>query len=135
MKIVLWLLAIPNILTGLWAILAPQNWFDTFPGWAPAVVAAHPPFNAHLATDAGAGLLTLGVISLSAVILGRRDAVLVAGAGALAFAGPHALYHLFNPADALTTSENISGTGSLVLTALGAAAVLIGAVRLEGGQA
>jgi hypothetical protein len=64
--LVLWLVAVPNIVTGLWAVADPRHWYDTLPGWAPHLVAAHPPFNEHLALDAGAGLLAVGVIAASA---------------------------------------------------------------------
>ena len=46
-------LAVPQLVTGLWAVIATRNWFERFPGVDPRLVAAEPPFNAHLATDAG----------------------------------------------------------------------------------
>ena len=129
--IVLWLIAIPNLMIGLWAVVAPRNWFDTFPGWAPRLVAAFPPFNEHLATDAGAGLVTVGVLAATAALLRRRDALLVAGAGILAFTGPHALYHVVRPSDLLTASEDVTNTVPLVITAVAAVAVLVAGVRMS----
>lgn len=123
--IVLWLIAVPNLLTGAWAVLSPQGWFDNFPGYAPRLVAAYPPFNEHLATDAGAGLLTVGVLAAAAAVLGRRDAHLVAGAGLVAFTGPHALFHLLNPSDLLTAAEDASSTIPLVITAIAALAIMV----------
>lgn len=131
----LWLIAIPNLITGFWAIVAPENWFDTFPGWAPHLVAAFPPFNQHLATDAGAGVLTVGVLAATAAVLRRRDAVLVAGAGLLAFTGPHAIFHLLNPSDLLTASEDSMNIVPLTITALAAVAVLFAGVRMSGAEA
>ena len=123
--IVLGLIAFFNISTGLWAVLSPQGWYDNFPGYAPRLISAYPPYNEHLAFDAGAGLLTIGVIAAAAAFLGRRDAHLVAGAGLLAFTGPHALFHLFNPSDLLTGSENASSTIPLVITAVASLAILV----------
>jgi hypothetical protein len=123
------LLAVPNIFAGVWAIIAPANWFENFPGWAPSLVAAYPPFNEHLATDAGAGLFASGLIMLIAAAWPRRDYVIGASIGFLAFALPHFLYHLFNPADALTASEDASSTISLALAVVGAGIVLLWQVR------
>ena len=124
-RIVLLILAVPNIITGLWAVAAPQNFFDTFPGWAPALVAAHPPFNEHLTIDAGSGLFASGVLALAAAVWMRRDVIVVAMIGFLAFALPHAVFHLLNPAETLTTPENASGTGPVVIAVGLALAVLV----------
>jgi hypothetical protein len=50
-------LAVPQVVTGTWALVDASHWFDHFPGFDPRLAAAEPPFNAHLATDAGAGFL------------------------------------------------------------------------------
>jgi hypothetical protein len=134
LPIVLWLLAVPNLVIGLWAHLAPEHWFETFPGWSPYLVAAYPPFNEHLASDAGAGLLTIGVLAAAAAVIRRRDAVLVAGAGVLAFTGPHALFHVLNPSDLLSASEDAMNTAPLVLTAVGGLAVLWAGVVMSRDQ-
>ncbi len=63
-------LAVPQLVTGAWAILRPAGWFADFPGIGPALVAAEPPFNRHLATDAGAGFLAIGVCLAVAVVFG-----------------------------------------------------------------
>ncbi len=125
----LWLIAVFNIPIGLWALLSPQGWFDNFPGSAPHVISAYPPFNEHLVVDAGAGLLIVGVLAAAAAFLGRRDAHLAAGAGLLAFTGPHALFHLLNPSDLLTSAENASSTIPLVIIAVASAAVLVRATK------
>jgi hypothetical protein len=60
-------LAVPQAVTGLWAILDPSGWFTEFPGFDPRLVAADPPYNAHLANDTGAGFLATAVaLSLAA---------------------------------------------------------------------
>lgn len=89
-------LAVPSLEVGLWAVVATSNWFAEFPGFGRQWTAAEPPFNEHLATDAGAGFLAVGVVlGLAAWWLERR-LVIAALVGALAFMVPHALYHLSN---------------------------------------
>ena len=122
-------LAVPNLLAGAWAIVAPRSWFDSFPGWAPHLVAALPPFNEHLATDAGAGLLTVGVLATIALLLRRRDVVVTAMAGALTFSVPHAMFHLLHPAEALSSAEDAMNSISLIGAAALAGAVLAHAWR------
>lgn len=123
-RIVLVLLAVPNLITGLWALLDPKGWFDDFPGWSPRLVAALPPYNEHLATDAGAGLFATGVLALMAVALMRRDVIITAMAGYMAFALPHALFHLANPADALSASEDVTNVLTLWIAVAAAGWVL-----------
>lgn len=128
-RVVLALLAVPNIVTGLWAIFSPSSFFENFPGWSPRLVSAHPPYNEHLMTDAGAGLLATGVAALAALIWFRRDIVIVAMATYFAFAAPHALFHLTTPSDLLTGTERATAElPSLILAMLASAAILLWAV-------
>ena len=123
------LLAVPNLIAGLWGLIAPENWFDTFPGWAPHLVAAIPPYNEHLATDAAAGLFASGLVAAVAAVWMKREVVIVAMAAYLAFALPHALFHLVNPADALTTAEDAVNVVSLAIAVVLAIAVMIESIR------
>lgn len=123
-RAVMLLLGVPNVVAGGWALASPQGWFDNFPGWAPALVAAYPPFNDHLVIDAGAGLFASGLVMLIAAFWNRRDVAIMAGIGFLAFAVPHALWHVVNPSDQLAASEDVVSTASLVLAVAGAAFVL-----------
>ena len=124
-RVLMILLAVPNVVTGLWAVIAPRHWFDTFPGWAPELVAAFPPFNEHLSFDAGAGLLASGVVMAVAAAWPRRDVVITAAVAYLAFALPHFLWHLVNPADALGPAEDTVNAVSLAAAVVGAATVLM----------
>lgn len=133
-RAVMVLLGLPNAAAGLWAVVSPQSWFDNFPGWAPELVAAYPPFNEHLALDAGAGLLASGVLMLLAALWPKREVAIVAAVGFLAFALPHFLFHLFNPADELAASEDALSTFSLGLAVVGAGLVLMWQWRKLEGQ-
>ena len=131
--VVLALIAVSNVIIGLWAVLSPRGWYDNFPGYAPQLISAYPPYNEHLAVDAGSGLLTVGVLAAAAAFLGRRDAHVVAGVGLIAFTGPHALFHVLNPSDLLSAGEDAMSTIPLVITAVASIAITVRAVAADGG--
>lgn len=131
LRILMVLLGGPNVIIGLWAFLAPQSWFDTFPGWAPRIVAAYPPFNHHLASDAGLGLFASGVVFVLAALWPQRQVVITAAIAYLAFVLPHFLYHIINPSDLMTGSENITNSISLASSVVGAGVVLLWQRRLQ----
>jgi hypothetical protein len=120
---------LPNAVTGLWAVLSPSSWYERFPGWDPRLVAAEPPYNAHLATDAGAGLLASGVVLLAAAWLADRRSTRLAAVAFAAFAIPHAAWHAANPADALTAAQDAQNIAVLVFAAVAAVVLFVGAGR------
>lgn len=124
-------LGLPNLLTGAWAVLSPQGWFDNFPGWDPRLVAAEPPYNAHLATDAGAGLLASGVIMLAAAWFADGRSVRLALIAYGAFAIPHAAWHALNPSDALTAAQDAQNAGLLVFVAVATVGLYVVVARSE----
>ena len=126
------LLAAPNLAAGAWGLLAPEHWFDNFPGWAPRLVAAFAPFNEHLVSDAAAGLFAAGVAAASALWWRGRHVVIVAMAAFLAFALPHALFHLTHPASALSGAEDVANTVTLWLAVAIAGAIIVAALRSDG---
>lgn len=125
LRVLMVLLAVPNVITGLWAAIDPTHWYDTFPGWAPQLVAAFPPYNEHLATDAGSGLLASGVVMGLAAWWPRREVVITAAVAYLAFALPHFVWHAVNPADGLTAPENTVNNVTLAAAVVGAGTVLL----------
>lgn len=132
---VLVLLAVPQLLVGVWALLATRNWYDDFPGFGPDLVAAIPPFNEHLAADAGGGFFATGVGLLIAVIWPRRELVLLALAIFVAFALPHTIYHSLNEAPGLQGAEEIANAGSLWFQVIASAVFLWGAWQSGPGDA
>ena len=112
-------LATPQLLIGMWAVTAPGNWFRNFPGFDPRLVAAEPPYNHHLASDAG--FLATGVVLLVAAIWGNRASMSTALLAYAAFTLPHVLHHATNPADALTGLEDVAN-----VLALGSGLILAG---------
>ena len=115
-------MAVPQVAIGLWAVLGPRSWFDSFPGFDPRLVAAEPPYNQHLASDAGAGFLATGVALLVAVVWANRGALRLALLTYVVFTVPHVVYHALHPADLLTGAEDAANT-FLLASGLALAAV------------
>lgn len=127
-------LGVPNVAAGLWAVFAPGSWYESFPGVDPRLVAAEPPLNTHLATDAGAGLLASGTVLLVAAWLGDRRSAALGIVAFAVFAVPHAAYHVLNPAPGLDTAEDL-GNALVLVFAAGVALVLLTATLRTGGAA
>jgi hypothetical protein len=128
-------LALPHLVIGLWALLAPRSWFDSFPGFGPGLIAAEPPYNHHLVSDVGAGFFAIGVALLVAAVWARRSGLQVALIAFAAFTLPHVIFHATHPADALTTAENVANSlalaSGLALAVVFSWAVHVGARRQQ----
>ena len=74
-RLVAVLVALPSLATGIWAVTSPRTWYDDFPGIGPRLVSAIPPYNPHLATDAGAGLFATALALIIAAWWGDVAAV------------------------------------------------------------
>ncbi|MCE5287764.1 MAG: hypothetical protein LLG14_00805 [Nocardiaceae bacterium] len=114
-RVALGITAIPHLVTGFWAVLAPANWYANYPGFGEPLVAAEPPFNAHLASDAGVGFLAVGVLLLLAAIVGDRVLTLATAAVLFVFSAPHLVFHLLNRGD-LSTTGFLTGIVGLVVS-------------------
>lgn len=99
--------ALPQTVIGAWAVLTPRGWYDDFPGIGPALAAAEPPFNAHLVTDAGAGLLATGLLLLGASVLGGLPEIRMAAIAYLLFNVPHLAYHAAHPSPLLPALNDV----------------------------
>ena len=128
-RLILLVLGVPNVVAGAWAILSPVGWYEDFPGWSPRLVSALPPFNEHLVSDSGSGLLAAGLLALMGAWCLRRDVTVVATLGYLAFALPHAVFHLRHPAADLSTGANLANTAVLWLVVLLVIVVLVAEIR------
>jgi len=128
-RLILLVLGVPNVVAGAWAVLAPVDWYEDFPGWSPRLVSALPPFNEHLVSDSGSGLLAAGLLALMAAWCLRRDVTVVATLGYLAFALPHAVFHLRHPAADLSTGANVANTVVLWFPVLLVTVVLVAEIR------
>ena len=86
-------LAVPPLIIGIWALMAPKNWFESFPGFDARRWPLDPPYNEHLATDVGAGFLATGVALLVAAVWANRAASRASLLMFVAFTLPHVVYH------------------------------------------
>lgn len=109
-------LAVPQLGTGLWAVLAPHHWYENFPGVGSAIVAADPPYNAHLATDAGAGFFATGVALAVVAVWARRDLMRIALVTFLAFSVPHVMFHIAHSAPSLSTAVKARSVAMLAFS-------------------
>jgi hypothetical protein len=97
-RIGLALLALPTVLTGVWATLAPRSWYTDYGGGA-APPSAFGAYNEHFVQDLGGGFLAVGAILIFALIWPRRDAVRVALLGFVVHTIPHFVVHLIEDGD------------------------------------
>ena len=120
-------LAVPIVLVGGWALLAPHGWYATFPGGGRHWVSALGPYDEHLVRDFGGTYLGLGLLLGAAALLLDRLVVQVALATSLVFQVPHLIFHL-GETGPLSTGDNVV---NLVLLAAGIAltVMLLAATR------
>jgi hypothetical protein len=121
-------LAIPQALIGLWALLAPNSFYDDFPagtdGWGNVLG----PFDEHLVTDVGALFVALGFLLAYAAVNLSRPLVNAAAITWLLFSVPHFLWHVIH-LDPYGTADAIGNTASLGWTVIGGVLILFLARR------
>lgn len=100
---------------GLWATFATRSFFNDFPGLGRRWLAGDGPYNAHLASDAGVGFLSVGVVLLLASVWMERRVVQAALVAAALHGLPHLVFHLRNPNEALGPLDEAISNGGLVL--------------------
>jgi hypothetical protein len=83
-----------NLWWGSWAVLAPRQFFDTFPGFGHHWTAAYPPYNQHLVTDLGSTFLTLAFLLAVAAIGNDRRVRTAVLTGVLVFNALHLGFHV-----------------------------------------
>ncbi|MGI8794435.1 MAG: hypothetical protein ACR2H3_14890 [Acidimicrobiales bacterium] len=113
-RLALGLLALNAAQIGLWAALAPANWFRTFPGFGQAWAAVDGPFNEHLTRDVGNLFLALTVVTVIAAFRPERLMVRTAAAAWLVMSVPHFAYHASHT-DLLPTSSAVMSLAGLAL--------------------
>ncbi len=113
-RIALGFLILISVQVGLWALFAPQAFYDDFPGLGRAWINVDGPYNEHLIRDVGALNLALGALFVTAWVRLDRSLVIVAGAAALTWGVPHAIYHIANT-EVLSGSDVVLNVGTLML--------------------
>jgi hypothetical protein len=119
-RIVLGLLLLVGLSTGLWAVLAPRSFYDSFPTSSMHWVASDGPYNRHLIVDLGSMYLALATLVAGALL--RPAVTRLAGLVFLVFSVPHWLYH--------TTHLDPYATRDRVINEVGLVAVIVLAALL-----
>ena len=121
----LWVLVVASGTVGLWALAAPQSFYDDFPGMGRVWVAVDGPFNEHLVRDVGAQNLALAFVAAMALATGSVLVARAAGGAALVYGVPHLAYHAFNQ-EGFDTGDSVAMLTSLTFTVVAAVVALGG---------
>jgi hypothetical protein len=79
---------------GVWALLFPHHFFETFPGLGRRWTAAYPPYNEHLVNDVGAIFLTMAYLGIAGAIVRNSGVRAVAFVAIALFGGLHLAFHV-----------------------------------------
>lgn len=105
-RIGLFLLAVTNIFTGVWAVMDPRGWWDSFPGFGHAWVSGFGAYSEHLVRDVGGFFLGFGVLFLIATFFLEKRFAVASQIAWLCFAIPHLIYHM-SERGTLSDSDNL----------------------------
>jgi hypothetical protein len=108
-------LALPSAVIAGWGLIAPSNFYDSFPGAGRHWVSALPPYNEHLLRDFSAASLAIVVFLVGAAILLERRVIQVALIAFLAYSIPHFAYHA-TTTEHYSTGDNLGSLGGFVVT-------------------
>ena len=127
-----WLI-LPALQLGVWALLAPRSFYDSFPGFGWTWVSVDGPYNEHLVRDVGALNLALAVLLIAAFVRLSRDLVVVAAAASLVWGVPHLIYHIANRAG-LDTVSYLASIGGLALSVIVAVLLIVSSKNLNAAE-
>ena len=114
----------------IWALAAPRNFTENFPGFGRHWVPPLGPFNEHFVVDYGSFTLALAVLLIIAAVLLERRLVQVALIVWIIGAVPHFVYHA-TVTDKFNLGDNIGNLGALGLYILVPAILLLMTRRTE----
>ncbi len=123
-RIALGYLALVSVQIGVWALLAPQSFYDDFPGFGRAWVSVDGPYNEHLVRDVGALNLALAAVLAVAAIRLTRSMVTLAATASLLWGVPHFVYHAIET-DGYATSDLVASLAGLAMFAALPVALLV----------
>jgi hypothetical protein len=86
-------LAISQAMVGVWALLAPSGFYQSFPAAGHPWVSLLPPYNEHLVRDVGALSLSLTVLLAAAAVVPTLALIRVAVSAFAVYAIPHTVFH------------------------------------------
>lgn len=127
-RVLLIVIAIGNGVVGLWASIAPESFYDDFPGGGRHWVALDGPFNEHLVRDVGTLNLALTAVVIAALLRPSRYLLQVVGGAVLVYSLPHFLYHATH-LDPYGSSDKVALMVSLSVTVIAPIALLVSSSR------
>jgi hypothetical protein len=92
----MWLLGLVYLAWGVPAMVAPQWFFDHFPGVGRHWTAAYPPYNEHLTTDLGVAAVTLGGMLIAAALIADRKVTALVLTVVAFYEALHLIYHVLH---------------------------------------
>jgi hypothetical protein len=107
-------LAVPVLIVGGWALIAPHNWYDNFPVGTGHWISGLGPYQEHLVRDFGSLYLALGLLLVFAAIVLDRLLVGAVLAASLVFQVPHFIFHAANT-EPFSTGNNVVNLGLLAV--------------------
>ncbi len=113
---------------GVWGLIAPRSFFESFPGAGHHWVSALGAYDEHLVRDFAAAELGLAVLLIAAALWFERRMILVAGAAFLAASLPHFAYHLITTG-AFSTADDVASLGAFVLELVFVVLAMIAVLR------
>ena len=127
-RVLLMVIILGNGVVGLWASVAPESFYDNFPGGGRHWVSLDGPFNEHLVRDVGTLNLALTVVVIAALVRPTRFLVQVAAGAVLVNALPHFLYHVTH-LDPFDSSDKVALPVTLLVAVLAPFALLVHSSR------
>lgn len=121
-------LAATQVVTGLWALVAPRSFYDDFPGGGRDWVSALGPYDEHLVRDVGSSFTALVVLVVLAAVFLELRLVQVALIAWLVYSIPHFGFHL-TATEPFSLGDNIASLAGLGLQVVLPAALLVASVR------
>ncbi|QJU55196.1 hypothetical protein SCB71_19380 [Herbiconiux sp. KACC 21604] len=138
-RVVLWFLSALAAVIGVWSMVFPLEWYETFPdgsatwGFGPWI-RLDGPFNEHLIRDVGAMYLALAGAGTVAALSRSLTAARAVAVAWIVFSAPHLVYHLGH-LHGLATLDAVAEPISLALTLVLPIPLLFGAWAKADAQA
>ncbi len=110
--------AAQGFLFGVYALLAPEHFFEHFPGAGHAWLDLDGPYNEHLVRDFGALNLALGAVAICALVFATRQLMIAAAVAELVYAIPHITYHIATHSRIGESGDQAGAIGGLIVSAV-----------------
>jgi hypothetical protein len=122
--------AVYLLVTGTWQQLSPRSFYDHFPGFGLHWVDVDGPYNEHLLRDVGQGNIAMGLVALTALLIGGVWLARVTGMAVMVVNVPHQIYHQTHLDILPTVTEQVLQTFTLSFVSVTAIALTVLAFRL-----